>query len=339
MAILLTGGAGFIGSHTALVLLEAGFDVVVYDNLSNASKESLVRVEALTGRHMTFIEGDIRDSAALARLFALYAINAVIHFAGLKAVGESTRRPLDCYDNNVAGTIALCEAMDRANVRTLVFSSSATVYSESRDMPLAETAETGRSANPYGSSKLMIEWMLQDLHASDARWSIAILRYFNPVGAHESGQIGEDPSGPPNNLLPYITQVGVGRLRQLSIYGKDYPTPDGTGVRDYIHVMDLATGHLAALQAIEYEVGVHIWNLGVGRGYSVLDMVNAFEQVAEQNLSYKFVDRRPGDIAAYWADVSLAQRELGWNAERGLDDIMRDAWRWQRNNPHGFRNE
>lgn len=337
MAILLTGGAGFIGSHTALVLLEAGQDVVVYDNLSNASRESLARVEALTGRSLTFIEGDIRDPAALDDVFASQPVEAVIHFAGLKAVGESSQQPLAYYQNNVAGTLCLCQAMARADIHTLVFSSSATVYAESRDMPLAETAPTGRPANPYGSTKLMIEWLLSDLQAADERWSIALLRYFNPVGAHESGRIGEDPNGQPNNLLPFITQVGVGRLPSLAVYGDDYPTRDGTGVRDYIHVMDLAAGHLSALQAIKADTGVRTWNLGTGQGYSVLEMIQAFEKVSDARLPHRIVARRPGDVAECWADPSRAKADLGWQANRGLDDIMRDAWRWQSDNPNGFR--
>lgn len=337
MAILLTGGAGFIGSHTALVLLEAGLDVVVYDNLCNASRESLVRVERLTGRSIPFFEGDIRDAARLDHVLANVSVEAVVHFAGLKAVGESTQQPLGYYDNNVNGTLTLCAALDRAGIRTLVFSSSATVYAESRDMPLSEEAPTGRPTNPYGSSKLMIEWILRDLQISDPRWSIALLRYFNPVGAHESGQIGEDPSGAPNNLLPYITQVGVGRLEALSVYGDDYDTRDGTGVRDYIHVMDLAAGHLAALKyLLDKEPGVRTWNLGTGRGYSVLEMIHAFEAVSGKPLPYRVAARRPGDLAECWADASRAKTDLGWQASHDLEDIMRDAWRWQSDNPSGY---
>ncbi|AWN14282.1 UDP-glucose 4-epimerase GalE [Salinisphaera sp. LB1] len=337
MKVFLTGGAGFIGSHTALVLIEAGHEVVVYDNLSNASRESLNRVEQLTGGEITFIEGDIRDGAHLDRVFADSNIDAVIHFAGLKAVGESTEKPLAYYENNVTGTLTLCQAMERANLRTLVFSSSATVYTESRDMPLSEQAPTGRPTNPYGSSKLMIEWLLRDLQAADPRWSIALLRYFNPVGAHESGRIGEDPQGRPNNLLPFISQVAVGRLPELAVYGDDYPTRDGTGVRDYIHVMDLADGHRAALDAIAGETGLHTWNLGTGRGYSVLEMIRAFERAAGRDVPYRMAPRRPGDVAECWADASRAERDLGWRAERGLDEIMRDAWRWQSENPNGYR--
>jgi len=336
MAILLTGGAGFIGSHTALVLLEAGLDVVVYDNLSNASRESLTRVEQLTGRSIVFYEGDIRDGARLDEVLASQPIESVIHFAGLKAVGESTQQPIAYYDNNVNGTLCLCEALERAGIRTLVFSSSATVYAESKQMPLSEQAPTGRPTNPYGSSKLMIEWILKDLHAADSRWSVALLRYFNPVGAHPSGRIGEDPAGQPNNLLPFITQVGVGRLDELAVYGSDYPTVDGTGVRDYIHVMDLAAGHLNALRQVAEHGGLHTWNLGTGRGYSVLEMINAFEKISGKPLPYKLVGRRAGDIAECWADAQKADRELGWRAERGLEEIMRDSWRWQTDNPTGF---
>lgn len=337
MNILLTGGAGFIGSHTALVLLEAGHDVIVYDNLSNASREALRRVEQLTERKVHFIEGDIRDRRHLDTVFAGHDIDAVIHFAGLKAVGESTMQPLAYYENNVAGTLTLCQAMAAANIYTLVFSSSATVYqAESQPMPLAEDAATGRSTNPYGTSKLMIEWLLEDLQAADPNWSVAILRYFNPVGAHASGRIGEDPSGKPNNLLPYISQVAVGRLPELSVFGSDYDTRDGTGVRDYIHVMDLAQGHLDALKAIADEAGLRIWNLGTGQGYSVLEMIQAFEQASGQKVAYQMAPRRPGDVAECWADASRAARELGWQAQYGIEDIMADTWRWQSQNPRGF---
>lgn len=337
MAVFLTGGAGFIGSHTALVLLEAGLDIVVYDNLSNASRESLSRVERLTGRSIPFIEGDIRDTERLVKALTDRPIEAVIHFAGLKAVGESAQRPVDYYDNNVGGTLSLCRAMSAAGVKQLVFSSSATVYAASDDMPLAETAPTGRPTNPYGSSKLMIEWLLKDLHAAEPDWSIALLRYFNPGGAHKSGAIGEDPNGLPNNLLPFITQVAVGRIPSLSVFGDDYPTPDGSGVRDYIHVMDLAQGHLAALRAIRESGGLHTWNLGTGRGYSVLEMVAAFERVTGKRVPYRIAPRRAGDLARCWADVSKADRELDWRTVHGLDDILADAWRWQSANPNGFR--
>lgn len=336
MTVLVTGGAGYIGSHTVLALLEAGHSVVVLDNLCNASRESLSRVEALTERTLTFIEGDIRERAVLDRLFSEHAISAVIHFAGLKAVGESVQQPLAYYENNVVGTITLCQAMQVAGVFSLVFSSSATVYGDGHAMPLHEALPTGQPTNPYGQSKLMVEEVLRDLAASDTRWSIALLRYFNPVGAHESGQIGEDPQGIPNNLLPYVSQVAIGRLPYLAIYGGDYPTPDGTGVRDFIHVMDLAAGHLCALATIRQKNGIHQWNLGTGKGYSVLDIVNAFEKVSGCNVPYKIQQRRPGDIAACWADARKAQQELGWVAQYQLDDMLRDTWRWQQQNPQGY---
>jgi UDP-glucose 4-epimerase len=337
MSVLLTGGAGYIGSHTALALLEAGYDVIVYDNLSNASRESLRRVEKLTGKQIEFVEGDVRDRSKLAEVFDGYAIDSVIHFAGLKAVGESGAMPLKYYDNNVGGAISLCEAMEAAGVRTLVFSSSATVYSEEASSPLSEQSPVGRPTNPYGSSKLMIEWLLSDLQQANPAWSIASLRYFNPVGAHPSGQIGEDPVGVPNNLLPYITQVAVGRLPELQVHGNDYPTADGTGVRDYIHVLDLAQGHVAALAALKNNPSTYrTWNLGTGRGYSVLEMVQAFENASGRNIPYRIGERRTGDLAECWADVSQANEELGWHAERGIDDIMRDAWRWQEANPQGY---
>ena len=336
MVMLLTGGAGYIGSHTALVLLEAGYEVVVYDNLSNASRESLRRVEKLTGRSLTFIEADIRDTPRLQQALTEHQVDAVIHFAGLKAVGESTQKPLAYYENNVGGTLSLCEAMRAADVRTLVFSSSATVYAESDDMPLTEAAPTGRPTNPYGSSKLMIEWILQDLYAANPDWSIAILRYFNPAGAHESGEIGEDPNGIPNNLLPYVSQVAIGRLPQLSIYGDDYPTPDGTGVRDYIHVMDLADGHLAALERVSTRPGSHTWNLGSGCGHSVYEIVAAFERQSGKAIPTCSAPRRAGDLARYWADASAAARDLGWQATRDIDTIAADAWRWQSRNPEGY---
>lgn len=335
--ILVTGGAGYIGSHTTLALLEAGFEVVVLDNLCNSSAESLRRIERICGKAPVFVEGDIRDPALLDELFATYPISAVLHFAGLKAVGESVQKPLEYYENNIAGSVALCQAMARANVFRLVFSSSATVYGEPDRMPIREDFPTGVPTNPYGRSKLMVEEILRDLAASDPRWSIALLRYFNPVGAHESGLIGEDPNGIPNNLLPYISQVAIGKLRQLSVFGDDYPTRDGTGVRDYIHVVDLADGHLKALQAISAQSGVHVWNLGTGTGYSVLEMIRAFEEASGQPVPYQVVARRPGDIAECWSDPAKAERELGWKAERGLQEMMADAWRWQSTNPQGYR--
>ena len=319
-----------------LTLLEAGHEVVVLDNLCNASRESLSRVERLSGRTLSFVQGDVRDRALLDRLFSEHAVGAVIHFAGLKAVGESVQQPLAYYENNVAGTLVLCQAMQAAGVTRLVFSSSATVYGDGHPMPLHEGLPTGRPTNPYGRSKLMVEEVLRDLAVSDSAWSIALLRYFNPVGAHSSGQIGEDPQGTPNNLLPYVAQVAVGRRERLAVYGSDYPTPDGTGVRDYIHVMDLAEGHLCALNALAERQGVHTWNLGTGQGYSVLEVVKAFERASGQAVPYRIEPRRPGDVAACWADATLAERELGWKARRGLAEMMADTWRWQKRNPQGY---
>lgn len=336
--ILVTGGAGYIGSHTTLALLEAGYDVLVLDNLCNSSAQSLERVQRICGKAPAFIEGDIRDQSLLNNLFSSHKITAVLHFAGLKAVGESVRLPLDYYENNVAGSVTLCQAMARVGIFRLVFSSSATVYGEPTQMPISEDFPTGVPTNPYGRSKLMIEELLKDLAKSDPRWSIALLRYFNPVGAHTSGMIGEDPNGIPNNLLPYVSQVAIGKLKQLSVFGADYPTPDGTGVRDYIHVVDLAAGHLKALQTMSENSGINVWNLGTGAGYSVLEMIRAFEQASGQPIPYKLIERRPGDIAECWADPSKAARELGWKAERGLSEMMSDTWRWQSGNPQGYAN-
>lgn len=336
MTLLITGGAGYIGSHTVLELLSAGQDVLVLDNLGNSSRESLTRVAALTGRTPGFIQGDVRDRPLLDRIFAQHEIDGVVHFAGLKAVGESVREPLAYYDNNVGGTLTLCQAMAQADVRRLVFSSSATVYGNPARMPIDETCPTGRPTNPYGRSKLMVEEVLQDLAAADPRWAIALLRYFNPVGAHASGRIGEDPNGIPNNLLPYISQVAVGRLDRVSVFGGDYPTADGTGVRDYIHVVDLALGHLAALRYLREHTGAHVWNLGTGSGYSVLDMIRAFEAACGQAIPYVLAPRRSGDIAACWSDPEKAARELGWRAQRGLAQMMADTWRWQSQNPDGY---
>jgi UDP-glucose 4-epimerase len=335
-SILVTGGAGYIGSHTTLALLEAGYTVVVLDNLTNSSLESLRRVERICGKAATFIKGDIRDRDLLDSIFSSYRIQAVLHFAGLKAVGESVQQPLTYYENNVSGSLVLFQAMAAAAVFNLVFSSSATVYGEPTQMPINEAYPTGTPTNPYGRSKLMVEEVLRDLAHSEPRWSIALLRYFNPVGAHSSGLIGEDPNGIPNNLLPYISQVAVGKLQQLSVYGDDYPTVDGTGVRDYIHVVDLANGHLKALNAIASSQGVQTWNLGTGQGYSVLQMIHAFEQAAGVCVPYTVVARRSGDIAECWADPKKAAQELGWKAEHSLEDMMRDTWRWQQNNPNGF---
>lgn len=336
MAILVTGGAGYIGSHTVLELLNSGNDVVVIDNLCNSSRESLRRVEALTGRSVTFYEADVCDRSALQTIFAQHAIDAVIHFAGLKAVGESTQIPLKYYQNNIAATLVLCEEMERAGVFRLVFSSSATVYGDPHTVPIKEHFPTS-ATNPYGRSKLMVEEMLRDIVAADPRWSVVLLRYFNPVGAHISGLIGEDPNGIPNNLLPYIAQVAIGRLKQLSVFGNDYPTPDGTGVRDYIHVVDLSLGHLKALQYIADRHGVFTFNLGTGQGYSVLEMVKAFEQASGRAVPYQVVARRPGDIAVCYAEPDLAAQELGWRAERGLPEMMADTWRWQSQNPNGYK--
>ena len=336
-AILVTGGAGYIGSHTTLTLLEAGHEVVVLDNLSNSSAESLRRVERICGRAPRFVQGDIRDRPLLDRLFAEHHFEAVMHFAGLKAVGDSVRDPLTYYENNVAGSVTLCQAMAAAGVFSLVFSSSATVYGEPVKVPIQEDCPTGTPASPYGRSKLMVELVLADLAASDPRWRIALLRYFNPVGAHPSGLIGEDPEGIPNNLLPYIAQVAIGKLESLAVFGNDYPTRDGTGVRDYIHVLDLAEGHLKALQAMSQRNGVHIWNLGTGRGCSVLEMVQAFERACGRPIPFHFAPRRAGDIAEYWADPAKAERELGWKAHRDLDAMMADTWRWQSVNPQGYR--
>lgn len=333
--ILLTGGAGYIATHTAICLLEAGFEVLALDNFSNSKPQALERVAQICGRSVPLVQADIRDEAALEQIFAEHQISAVVHFAGLKAVGESTEQPLAYYDNNVAGTVTLCRVMARHGVKQLVFSSSATVYGDARQMPIREDAP--RSAtNPYGQSKLMLEYILADLQASDPTWRIAVLRYFNPVGAHPSGLIGENPNGVPNNLMPFISQVAVGKRAKLSVFGDDYPTPDGTGVRDYIHVMDLASGHLKALQYLQQQPGLVAVNLGTGQGYSVLDMVKAFSEINQVAVPYQIVARRPGDIAECYADASLALTLFGWKAERDLDDMVRDAWCWQQQNPDGY---
>ncbi|MAS66474.1 MAG: UDP-glucose 4-epimerase GalE [Pseudomonadales bacterium] len=334
--ILVTGGAGYIGSHTCLRLLESDYQVIVLDNFSNSSPEALKRVQALTGKTLDIVTGDVNDSDLLNRLFATAQIDAVIHFAGLKAVGESVAEPLTYYRNNVSGTVTLLQAMQKAGVHDLVFSSSATVYGDPASLPITEDFPTS-ATNPYGRSKLMIEEMLRDLYRSDASWNLALLRYFNPVGAHPSGQIGEDPAGIPNNLLPYIAQVAVGRRDHLSVFGGDYDTPDGTGVRDYIHVMDLAEGHVKALQWLARRQGLAAFNLGTGNGYSVLDMLHAFERACGKTLAYQIVDRRPGDVGSCYADPALAARELGWHAERDVNAMCIDAWRWQQQNPNGYR--
>lgn len=335
-SVLVTGGAGYIGSHTTLALLEADFDVTVIDNLCNSSKESLRRVSLICGRSPKFIEGDIRDKALLNQIFTDCNFDTVIHFAGLKSVSESAQLPLEYYENNVGGTISLCQAMAQANVFNLVFSSSATVYGSPDSMPVREDSPLGSPTNPYGQSKLIAEQILRDLALSDPRWSIALLRYFNPVGAHNSGVIGESPTGLPNNLLPYISQVGVGKLKELLIFGNDYPTHDGTGVRDYIHVTDLAAGHIKAADYISKNNGVFTWNLGTGTGYSVLDVIKTFESIAGLNIPHRFVARRSGDIASCWADPSKAAIELGWRANLTIHEMMRDAWNWQTANPNGY---
>jgi len=333
--VLVTGGAGYIGSHTVVELVQAGWEAVVLDNLSNASAESLRRVERITGCAVPLVRADIRDEAALAAVLREHRFDAAIHFAGLKAVGESVAQPLAYYDNNVAGTTTLLRALAAADVRRLVFSSSATVYGDPERVPIAEDARTGPT-NPYGRTKWMIELMLGDLAAADPQWSIGVLRYFNPVGAHESGLIGEDPRGVPNNLMPFVSQVAVGRLPQLSVFGGDWPTPDGTGVRDYIHVVDLARGHLAALERLFAHPGAFTVNLGTGTGYSVLELVRAFERASGRKVPYRIVDRRPGDIAACYADPAVAAALLDWRAELGVDRMCADSWRWQQANPQGY---
>jgi UDP-glucose 4-epimerase len=334
--ILVTGGAGYIGSHTCVLLLEAGYEVVVLDNLSNSRSDSLSRVEEMTGSDIQFHLADLRDSRALKDLFKGENIDAVIHFAGLKAVGESTEVPLDYYQNNVGGTANLLEEMNRRDVKDIVFSSSCTVYGAPDTLPLREDFPL-QAVNPYGQTKLTIEHMLKDLAAADPDWNISVLRYFNPVGAHPGGEIGEDPMGIPNNLMPYVTQVAVGELEKLSVFGGDYDTPDGTCIRDYIHVMDLAAAHLAALKKLEESPGHIVHNIGTGQGYSVLEIVRGFERATGKAIPHEIVGRRAGDAPAVYADPSLAARELGWEAKLGLDEICRDAWNWQKKNPQGYR--
>jgi len=334
--ILVTGGAGFIGSHTVLVLLQAGYTVTVVDNLTNAHPEALERVRQLTGKPVTLYQVDVTDKSALGEVFSANQFDAVIHFAGLKSVSESVSQPLHYYFNNVQGTINLCEVMAQFNVYHLVFSSSATVYGVPDALPLKESMPVGQPTNPYGQSKLMVEKILEDLHRSDPQWQIALLRYFNPVGAHESGLIGEDPNGIPNNLMPYVAQVATGRLAQLSIFGDDYDTQDGTGVRDFIHVMDLAEGHVKALAYLTTQPGLTTVNLGTGEGYSVLQLVKAFEQINNVQVPYTMAPRRPGDLAAIYADVAKAKSVLNWQASRSIDEMCRDTWNWQSKNPQGY---
>ena len=333
--ILVTGGAGYIGSHTLIELINNNFDVVVVDNLVNSSRESLRRVEQITGHEIPFIEADVRDQSALDDIFTTYDIDSVIHFAGLKAVGESVAKPLEYYDNNLVSTLALLEAMREHSVKQLVFSSSATVYGSPSELPLRETSTVGVGlTNPYGKTKYMIEQIIQDYCAADPAFEATILRYFNPIGAHQSGQIGEDPNGIPNNLLPYVAQVAVGKLQSVGVFGDDYDTPDGTGVRDYIHVVDLARGHVAALQHMK--AGANVYNLGTGSGTSVLEIIKAFSKACERDLPYEIKPRRAGDIAACYADCSKAERELGWRAELSIEQACADSWRWQSQNPNGF---
>jgi UDP-glucose 4-epimerase len=335
MAILVTGGAGYIGSHTVLELLELGNEVIVVDNLSNSSKESLNRVESITGKSPIFYEQDLLDKVALEKVFSSHNIDSVIHFAGYKAVGESVQKPMMYYQNNLDSTLILCEVMKKFDVKNLVFSSSATVYGDPESVPITEESSLS-ATNPYGRTKLFIEYILKDLYTSDDSWNIALLRYFNPVGAHKSGLIGEDPNDIPNNLMPYVSQVAVGKLKQLSVFGDDYPTPDGTGVRDYIHVVDLALGHLKAIDKLRSAPGLVIYNLGTGKGTSVLDMIKAFENASGKKVEYKIGPRRSGDIATCYADPAKAEKELGWKAERGIEEMCVDAWKWQSENPNGY---
>lgn len=339
MNVLITGGTGYIGSHTCVQLIEAGYTPVIIDNLCNSKASVLKRIEQLTHHKPVFYNGDIRDTALLDRIFSEHKIDSVIHFAALKAVGESVHKPLEYYDNNIHGSLVLVEAMRRAGVKNLIFSSSATVYGEQNVTPYAETMQTSRPSSPYGNSKLIIEQCLEDLQKAEPDWSISLLRYFNPVGSHPSGLMGEDPQGIPNNLMPFIAQVAIGRREYLSIFGNDYSTPDGTCVRDYIHVVDVADGHLAALRKLTNQCGTHIYNLGAGFGYSVLDVVNAFSKACGKPVAYRFAPRRDGDLASYWADATKAANELDWRVKLTLDDMCADTWRWQQANPQGYPNE
>lgn len=335
MNVLVTGGMGYIGSHTCIQMIEAGMTPVILDNLYNSKATVIERIEKVAGKRPLFIQADVRDKAALVAVLKQYAIEAVIHFAGLKAVGESVQKPLEYYDNNVNGTLVLVDAMREAGVKSLIFSSSATVYGDPASVPITESFPTS-ATNPYGRSKLMVEECLTDFQKANPDWSITLLRYFNPVGSHPSGELGEDPQGIPNNLMPFVSQVAVGRREFLSVFGSDYPTKDGTGVRDYIHVVDLADGHIAALNRVGAKAGLHIYNLGTGNGYSVLEMVEAFAKTSGKPIPYQLVDRRPGDIAECWADPAKAEQELSWTAKRTLDDMTNDTWRWQANNPNGY---
>ncbi|MUL17974.1 UDP-glucose 4-epimerase GalE [Aliivibrio fischeri] len=336
MKVLVTGGMGYIGSHTCIQMIEAGIEPIILDNLGNSKVAVLDRIEALTHVRPVFYQGDIRDEAFLDSIFAEHSISSVIHFAGLKAVGESVAKPLEYYDNNVNGSLVLARSMRKANVKSIVFSSSATVYGDPATVPITESSPTGATTNPYGRSKYMVEECFSDLFDAENDWSITLLRYFNPVGAHPSGTMGEDPQGIPNNLMPFIAQVAVGRRESLSVFGNDYPTPDGTGVRDYIHVMDLADGHIAALKAVGEKSGLHIYNLGTGKGSSVLEMVEAFSQASGKPVPYTLCPRRAGDIAECWASTEKAEKELGWKATRNVMEMSADTWRWQSNNPEGY---
>ncbi|HHL2560234.1 TPA: UDP-glucose 4-epimerase GalE [Yersinia enterocolitica] len=336
MYVLVTGGSGYIGSHTCVQLIEAGYQPVILDNLCNSKSSVLARIHQLTGYTPELYQGDIRDRALLDKIFAAHPIHAVIHFAGLKAVGESVSKPLEYYNNNVFGTLVLLEAMRAAQVKNFIFSSSATVYGDQPQIPYVESFPTGSPSSPYGHSKLMVEQILQDVQLADPQWNMTILRYFNPVGAHPSGLMGEDPQGIPNNLMPFIAQVAVGRRESLAIFGNDYPTPDGTGVRDYIHVVDLADGHVAAMKKLHHQPGVHIFNLGAGVGHSVLQVVEAFSKACGKPLAYHFAPRREGDLPAYWADPTKAAEQLGWRVSRSLDEMAADTWRWQSQNPQGY---
>lgn len=336
MAILVTGGAGYIGSHTCIELLDAGYEVVVVDNLSNSCPEAIKRVEEITGKKITFYKDDILDREALEKIFNAEKIESVVHFAGLKAVGESVRKPLEYYHNNITGTLTLCKVMSEHGVKDIVFSSSATVYGDPAEIPITENCPKGVCTNPYGWTKSMLEQILTDLHTADSEWNVILLRYFNPIGAHKSGKIGEDPKGIPNNLMPYVTQVAVGKLKCLGVFGNDYNTPDGTGVRDYIHVVDLAAGHVKAVEKLKDKEGVSIYNLGTGHGYSVLQIVAAVEKACGHKIPYEIQPRRKGDIAVCYADSSKAAQELGWKAVRELDEMCEDSWRWQQQNPNGY---
>ena len=336
MAILVTGGAGYIGSHTCVELLNSGYEVVVMDNLYNASEKALERVEQITGKKLTFYNVDMLDKDAMNAIFEKESIDSVIHFAGYKAVGESVQKPLEYYHNNITGTLNLCDVMRHHGVKKLIFSSSATVYGDPAFVPITEECPKGKITNPYGQTKGMLEQILTDLHVSDPEWNVVLLRYFNPIGAHKSGLIGEDPKGIPNNLLPYIAQVAVGKLQKLGVFGDDYDTPDGTGVRDYIHVVDLARGHVKAVQKLEAAPEVRIYNLGTGHGYSVLQVLHAFEKACGKTLPYEIKPRRAGDIATCYCAPGKAKRELGWVAEYGIDEMCADSWRWQSMNPNGY---